>query len=1226
MPDSPGLSAKRRRRSLQALSRDRLADLTEQYELAVSDRRSAANHVDALIRARRVHFGELLEQLSRDELKDICEALDLDTSGREKQGIIDRILASGTATSAGDAAAPAGTAAQGLLDLEDAATPAQPVADSRTAPSPKRRRRALQTLSRDRLAEISEHYELDVDDRRVVESHINAIVRARRVDFGELLGWLSRDELKDICEALDLDATGREKQRIIDRILASAPSTQGADGAPDQIPPPNTAISDGPSMTPPVAPTPDMPTPPTESSPPAGFPSDPPGSLPPGASPKMALRRFALRAAGGIRGRDGAETFARELTRCFGETPDADSDGPVFDHEVKVVEQGKKSKRKLSMHWPSRRVVVDVVDRDMLLDAAWDELLRATLQMDAEPQYVVLTNQRDVRLYDLAKDRTTPRLTIALDELPKYSEAFPFFEPQWVPGTTPKIINTDKITKEVAELVGKVYRTLLKENSGQQDEVIHFTLQCIVAMFAEDVGLLPKEYFTTLLYRAAEKGDAEDRLSKLFAAMSTEGDNDSGIPFFNGGLFTDPVSLRLGDATLKALTRAAEANWTHVDPHIFGSVFQGIMGDAERHASGAHYTAREDIMSVVGPTIVEPWRRRITEASTLSELRQILSDLSTYRVLDPACGSGNFLYVAYRELHKLETEVLRRIYDFVSAQSGRTRVSWASGIRTTNFFGIDINPFAVELAKTTLNIAKKIAFEERKATVIELYAQGFLEVDPSLPLDNLDNNIVCEDALFTEWPKVDAIVGNPPFLGSKKFIDELGAPYHSKLREEYPDVPGLADLYTYWFRRAHQLLRPGQGAGLIANSSIRYGATSRSSLGYILDNDGTIHNAVAQRDWPGEAAVMVSIVNWVRGGGPGERSLTIGDRTYHVSEISARLSLEADVAAVKDLSANAAGTGEGVNYGAKEFFLAPETVRRLAAEPASRQVIFSAPGGAEIVSGRLDVNPRWAVCFGAMDEDEAQASRLAFSHLREHLRPTIEQKAKLRSNAAWLQRWWQPRRSKAIGEIFLGRQRVVACSQTMARPVFVFLSTRVRPTNKVHLFAVEDDYSFGVIQSVLHWSWVKAMGGRVKADPVYRSKVWTTFPWPQEPADDGVAKVAAAAQELRATRDRLMKENGWSLRTLYQSAEVAGPHPLKDAQAALDEAVDAAYGKPKDQEATEFLLEMNLALAEDEAAGEGIQGPGLPAGLDPKDPRWFSTDCIEPPPLEVAGEPEDADA
>ncbi|MEZ4340610.1 MAG: type IIL restriction-modification enzyme MmeI, partial [Sandaracinaceae bacterium] len=259
-------------------------------------------------------------------------------------------------------------------------------------------------------------------------------------------------------------------------------------------------------------------------------------------SSKMGLRRFALAAVGGYRGRDAAERFARGLIDCFGEPPGGD-DGPLFGHSFAVVADGKRTQRTVSAYWPARRVVLDVVDRDITLDLAWGELLRACLQMDAEPQYVVLTNQRDVRLYDLARDRSAPRLTIALDELPKYSEAFPFFAADWVPGATPRIINVDKVSKEVADLVAKVYRALARENADRADDVIRFTLQCIVAMFSEDIGLLPKEYFTTLLYRAAEEGGAEAKLTELFTWMSTpvedRGADSAAIPYFNGGLFTD---------------------------------------------------------------------------------------------------------------------------------------------------------------------------------------------------------------------------------------------------------------------------------------------------------------------------------------------------------------------------------------------------------------------------------------------------------------------------------------------------------------------------------------------------------------------------------------------------------------------------------------------------------------------------------------------------------------
>ena len=167
----------------------------------------------------------------------------------------------------------------------------------------------------------------------------------------------------------------------------------------------------------------------------------------------------------------------------------------------------------------------------------------------------------------------------------------------------------------------------------------------------------------------------------------------------------------------------------------------------------------------------------------------------------------------------------------------------------------------------------------------------------------------------------------------------------------------------------------------------------------------------------------------------------------------------------------------------------------------------------------------------------------------------------------------------------------------------------------MQVFAFDDDYSFGVIQSQAHWAWVIAKGGKVTERKRYTSEVWTTFPWPQEVSEAAIVSVAAAARELRATRERLMEANGWSLRELYQAAEVDGPHALKDAQRALDEAVSEAYGMPSDQDVTEFLLDLNRCLVEDEKDKRTVAGPGLPPGLDPKDPRWLSDDCIEPPPL-----------
>jgi len=195
-------------------------------------------------------------------------------------------------------------------------------------------------------------------------------------------------------------------------------------------------------------------------------------------------------------------------------------------------------------------------------------------------------------------------------------------------------------------------------------------------------------------------------------------------------------------------------------------------------------------------------------------------------------------------------------------------------------------------------------------------------------------------------------------------------------------------------------------------------------------------------------------------------------------------------------------------------------------------------------------------------------------------------------------------------------RRFIVCSNPQARPIFEFISTAFVPTNTMQAFALEDDYSFGIVQSSLHWNWTRANGGKVRADIRYTSNVWRTFPWPQDPPEDAVVSVADAARVLRSIRRRLMEENGWTLRALYQSANVEGGHVLKDAQSALDHSVREAYGIPPEQDDAEFLLELNQLVAEDEEQGRKVFGPGLPDGLDPKDPRWMSTDCIEPPPLD----------
>lgn len=1094
------------------------------------------------------------------------------------------------------------------------------------------KRRVLSALGKDELLEIGRGLELDVTTRMGVDDLRDALAKSKRANLAAIVQEsLSRDTLKEICGVLGLDDIGKEKAALVERILVAG-GGKGGNGSGYKIDPaatrgsskaregaaPLDALLPGRDDIPDKKPTKAKGKGKAADRRRAGVPESEAavsGSL------KAALRQFALGAAGGYTGRDAHVAFTTHLLECFG-WKDGRPNGAEIPRLFAIADAGRRVERAVALWWPERRTMMEVAAQDAVLDFAWRDLVRVCLQLDPVPQYVVLTNQRDLHLYDLARDREAPRLAIRIDDLPKYSEAFPFFTTEWVPGTTPRIVNVEKVSEEVADLVARLYRSVRAQHPTRERDVIRFTLQCITAMFAEDIGLLPKNYFTSLLYDGAREGKVEQRLRELFEQMNTR---DLPAPrvvsYFNGGLFTDVVTLPLGQQQVIALTKAAEANWTYVDPHIFGSVFQGIMDDAERHASGAHYTAHDDIMRVVGPTIVEPWRKRIQAATSLKELTELRAELCRFRVLDPACGSGNFLYVAFRELYRLDTELLSRMREFPSTHG---KLSWNGGISATNFYGIDINPFAVELAKVTLNIAKKIAFEERKAQAFALAGQVEMDIDPSLPLDNLDQNIVCADALFTDWPEVDAIVGNPPFISGTGIRGELNATYVERLKEAFHGVRGRADYCSYWFRRAHDRLAEGGRAGLVGTSGIRVGNSREASLDYIVANSGTITNAVSSRAWPGEAAVNVAMVNWLRGSASGPHRLTVDDQVFLLERIETHLQLHADVSSSKYIAANSASyfVTEGIQFGHEAFRIDRS---RFPSDLISQRVVRPVATGDDFLRGQLEQSPDYCVDLRECETEEsaAQIGGAGFAHLKNELYPFIKKRAdeahrsgKPDHYSSWLSYWWKPRRAR--DEFFLNAKkgRMIAFSKVGARPIFGFLSAEFVPNDTIMLFAFHDDYSFGVIQSSFHWEWTKAKGGKVTERIRYTTDVWRSFPWPQEPTDDQVAAVAAAGQNLRRVRAELMEQNGWSLRALYQAAEVEGPHPLKDAQAALDAAVSDAYGIPPDQDPIAFLLELNQLVAEDEQQGRKVRGPGLPDNLDPKDPRWTSTDCIEPPPVE----------
>ncbi|MGL5509216.1 MAG: DNA methyltransferase, partial [Microcoleaceae cyanobacterium] len=290
-----------------------------------------------------------------------------------------------------------------------------------------------------------------------------------------------------------------------------------------------------------------------------------------------------------------------------------------------------------------------------------------------------------------------------------------------------------------------------------------------------------------------------------------------------------------------------------VRPSIFGNIFEGAVGGEENQAKrrqyGIHFTSDADILAIVKPTITQYWNERIEQANSIKELRAVQLELQSYQVLDPACGSGNFLYLAYQELKQIEQDLFNKI---ASKGRGKSQQQQISFVTPLQFYGIDINAFAVELARVTLTIARKVAIDNLNLN------------EPALPLDSLDKNIICADSLFTEWPKANAIIGNPPFLGGKKLRSLLGDPYAEKLHQVFPEVKGQPDFCVFWFRKAHDHLRKNDRAGLVGTNSITQVSSRIASLEYIVENGGFIHNAISTQPWSGEANVHVSIVNWVK--------------------------------------------------------------------------------------------------------------------------------------------------------------------------------------------------------------------------------------------------------------------------------------------------------------------------------------------------------------------------
>ena len=912
-----------------------------------------------------------------------------------------------------------------------------------------------------------------------------------------------------------------------------------------------------------------------------------------------------------------------------GRTKFADCLWAPIDRPGVLIEMKAKSEKNLEAHFPQVR--------DYWIEMNPERIFGPGSQ---KPTYIILCNFERILIYRHLSLVDELSLSDVIDR----SSSLNFLLPEI---KTPIFkINVEAVSKDAANTLGELYGHLISKVKIEPEIAQRYLLQSVLALFSEDFGLLPNSIFSELI-RDCQKGqNAYDLIGGLFHQMANpkmaQGGRFKEVRYFNGGLFEKVEPFELDSKSLNLLAKAAEYNWKQINPGIFGSLFESTLSSKERHAFGAHYTSEVNILKIVHPTIIRPWRQEIQSAQTLEELTKLYAKLATFKILDPACGCGNFLYVAYHALKDIEMELIGKIANNFSERKTENLHLGHSRITTKQFFGLDVIPIAVEVAKMTMMVAKEVAAVTWNNRIPLVVKNLGLDFDEGLPLDSLNDCILLKDALLNAWPKCDAIIGNPPFQSKNKMQSEMNPIYLEKIRKRYPEVPGRADFCVYWFRRAHDELQANQRAGLVGTNTIRQNYSRQGGLDYIVSDGGTITDAVSTQVWNGEAVVHVSIANWVKGDSIGKKILATqkGDSTedpfefHELDQINSSLSPKFDVAKAKDLAINIRSKAcfQGQTHGHKGFLLAEtEAFKILSLDKKYRGVLFPFMTGKEELLGAKDSLPkRFVIDFRKQDAFEAREYELLFEILKKEVYPerkkkseeeeqrnekTLKQNEEARVNhhhTNFYRNWWKMSYARdELMDILETLPRYCVCVRTTKRPIFEFIDSSIHPNDALQVFPLEDDYSFGILQSNVHWEWFCAKSSTLKSDWRYTSNtVFDSFPWPQKPSRKQILSVSKCAKALRIIRREAMIDHKWSLRELYRNMEETPNNPVNYAQEDLDEAVRNAYTMGRRDDILEYLFNLNQQLFEKEVFDSAeIDGPGFP-NCDLQKSDFVSTDCV----------------
>jgi hypothetical protein len=751
-----------------------------------------------------------------------------------------------------------------------------------------------------------------------------------------------------------------------------------------------------------------------------------------------------------------------------------------------------------------------------------------------------------------------------------------------------------RVTGEIAKRLAKLAVSLEKTDADTHT-VAGFLMRCLFTMFAEDVGLLTKGSFTRLIESLRDSPEQfVPMVEELWDRMNRGGFSTSmraNILRFNGGLFEDGKALPLTRDQLLLLIEAAQSDWRDVEPAIFGTLLERALDPVERHKLGAHYTPRAYVERLVMPTVINPvradWESVHTAATVyandgdtkkaVAEIKKFHHKLVNIRVLDPACGSGNFLYVTLEHLKRIEGEV----FDMLDALGERQIVLEMSGgtVDPHQLLGIEVNPRAAAIAELVLWIG-----------TLQWHFRNGGNVNPPQPIIRNFHNIECRDALIewdsvepkldddgqpithwdgrttkphpvtgkevpdesaqtpvlnyinprrAEWPEADYIVGNPPFIGNKRMRQTLGDGYVDVLRHAYDSVPASVDYVMYWWHRAANLARANilRRFGLITTNSI-----TQTQSGQVVRNQFKAKNhlslayAIPDHPWVDAelgAAVRISMTVAVRGDILGTLGHVVSEKGHsregssvsineQKGKISPDFSIGATAISTIPLRANDRLCWQGCKLVGKHFQIAPEKRETILKEQPECQVWLKTYwAGSDITKSR---RLRYVIDLFGLHEEEA---RLQVPLLYQHLRDWVYPERKHNKDKTFREKWWlfgRPRPELRAANA--GLHRFIVTSEVAKFHTFQFLQwPEDLIDGSIIGVSLSDAFHLGVLSSRIHNSWSLTTGGRLESRPRYQNgPCFDPFPFPS-PTLEQELRIRDLGEQLDAHRKSRQAEH-----------------------------------------------------------------------------------------------------